>query len=236
MGEIWHDAEPWLQGDQFDAVMNYHFTNQVVDFFAKDSINASQFAERMTEVIHMYTDKNNEVAFNLVDSHDTARILTTANNRIDRVKLVYLFQFLFTGTPCVYYGGEIGMTGGHDSGCRACMIWDQSKQDRDLFQFIKSIITLRYTRDVCRYGTYSFLKHDPKNKVIVFEKATDKEQLIVMMNLNDNSSEVNIKINHSFVEIIYDGQEFNEIAVYKQQSLSIKSNYFRIFYKQLEEA
>src|SRR5690625_7339887 len=49
LGEIWHDSMPWLQGDQFDAVMNYPFTNSVLDFFAYNKINAEQFIYTRSE-------------------------------------------------------------------------------------------------------------------------------------------------------------------------------------------
>ena len=127
LGEIWHDSMPWLQGDQFDAVMNYPFTNGAIEYFAKDVISAETFANSITEVLHMYSENVNEVSFNLLDSHDTPRIITLANGNLDKVKLLYLFQLSFIGTPCLYYGDEIGMTGGQDPECRACMIWDEKQ-------------------------------------------------------------------------------------------------------------
>src|SRR5699024_3605219 len=96
LGEIWHDAMPWLHGDQFDAVMNYPFTNSVVDFFAKKEMTATTFSQTLTEVMHMYPKNVNEVAFNLLDSHDTPRILTLAENEQDRLRLLYLFQLTFS--------------------------------------------------------------------------------------------------------------------------------------------
>src|SRR5699024_4058222 len=52
-------------------------------------------------------------------------------------------QFTFIGSPCIYYGDEIGMAGGNDPGCRACMVWDEEKQDLELYQFVKGLIQLR---------------------------------------------------------------------------------------------
>ena len=111
LGEIWHDSMPWLQGDQFDAVMNYPFTQSALDFFAKGTINADVFAQRISHVLHSYPNNVNEVSFNLLGSHDTPRILTIANENKDRLKLLFLFQLTFIGSPCIYYGDEIGMTG-----------------------------------------------------------------------------------------------------------------------------
>src|SRR5690625_5811344 len=139
---MWHDSIAWLQGEQFDAVMNYPFTNVVLDFFAYNKINAEQFIYTMNEIIQMYPLNVSEVAFNLLGSHDTPRLLSMAENNIDKVKLLFAFQFSFIGTPCIYYGDEIGMSGGEDPGCRACMIWVEKKQNSDLLKFVLIIIQL----------------------------------------------------------------------------------------------
>ncbi|SER24657.1 Glycosidase [Gracilibacillus ureilyticus] len=194
LGEIWHDSMPWLQGDQFDAVMNYPFTNSAVDFFAKQEITAEDFADNLTGILHMYPANVNEVAFNLLDSHDTPRILTVANDNKQLVKLLYLFQLSFTGTPCIYYGDEIGMTGGGDPGCRACMIWANEKQDQRLFSFVQKLIQLRKTIPAFgNKGTFRFLAADNESNTIVYEKATVDEKLIFVINNSKNKSKVTVK-------------------------------------------
>ncbi|SDZ74026.1 Glycosidase [Thalassobacillus cyri] len=186
LGEIWHDSMPWLQGDQFDAVMNYPFTNGAVEFFAKDTMKAGEFADTITKVLHMYPDNVNEVAFNLLDSHDTPRILTLAGEEKARVKLLYLFQLSFIGTPCIYYGDEIGMSGGQDPGCRECMIWDEEEQDRNLFSFVQQL--LNYRGAVPAFGndgSFRFLETNDDTGVIVYEKFNEKNRLIFVVNNGD---------------------------------------------------
>ncbi|ASK62658.1 alpha-glycosidase [Virgibacillus phasianinus] len=186
LGEIWHDSMPWLQGDQFDGVMNYPFTDAAVDFFGKREISASAFANKITSVQHMYPKNVNEVAFNLLDSHDTSRILTLAGRYPARVKLMYLFMFTFPGTPCIYYGDEIGMDGGQDPGCRACMIWDENRQDQDIFQFIQSLIHFRNTDSIVgNDGDLHFLSVDDREQTIIYEKSSNERRLIFMINNND---------------------------------------------------
>ncbi|MDP4171923.1 MAG: glycoside hydrolase family 13 protein, partial [Bacillota bacterium] len=107
LGEIWHDSMPWLRGDQFDAVMNYPFTTNILNLFAKQTISVQEFIENMTNVIHMYPKNVNEVAFNLVDSHDTPRILSECGDDVQRVKQVFSLLLTFIGTPCIYYGDEV---------------------------------------------------------------------------------------------------------------------------------
>ena len=34
LGEVWHDAAPWLNGDQFDAVMNYPLGDAILKIYS----------------------------------------------------------------------------------------------------------------------------------------------------------------------------------------------------------
>lgn len=191
LGEIWHDSMPWLQGDQFDAVMNYPFTQGALDFFAKGKISAEEFKNVITNVLHSYPKNVNEVAFNLLGSHDTPRILTLADGNKDRIKLLLLFQLSFIGTPCIYYGDEIGMTGGQDPGCRKCMIWDQEKQDQELFTFVKHLIQLRKQYPVfCNDGEFRFLEADRNKNYLVYQKQSKDETLLFMLNNSDKEVEI----------------------------------------------
>ena len=81
--------------------------------------------------------------FHLLDSHDTPRILTTCNGDKNKLKLLYVFHLSFIGSPCIYYGDEIGMDGGMHPDCRKCMIWDTKEQDHALFTHIQTLILLR---------------------------------------------------------------------------------------------
>lgn len=191
LGEIWHDSMPWLQGDQFDAVMNYPFTNSAIDFLAKDSISAQDFVDSIVKVLHMYPKNVNEVVFNLLDSHDTPRILTLANGNRDRVKLLYLFQLSFIGSPCIYYGDEIGMDGGQDPGCRSCMEWDEKKQDRDLFEYVRSLLKWRRTEPV--FGNHAdirFIDVNNEKNYIIYEKFNQDTCLRFIINNSLESVEI----------------------------------------------
>lgn len=193
LGEIWHDSLKWLQGDQFDAVMNYPFTDAVIEFFAKQTIDGTTFKNRMTEVQHQYPHNVNEVAFNLLGSHDTARILTLADENIDKVKLMLLFQLSYTGSPCIYYGDEIGMTGGDDPGCRKCMEWDSSRQNQALFHFVKKLIHLR--KNIPAFGNEATFRFERgENDVIVYSKRGKEEMLVFALNNSQSAQTVALEM------------------------------------------
>jgi glycosidase len=192
LGEIWHDAMPWLRGDQFDAVMNYPFTNGAIRFFAKNEIGAKQFVNIITNVLHSYPENINEVAFHLLGSHDTPRILTVCGNDVRKVKLLFLFQLSFTGSPCIYYGDEIGMTGGQDPGCRKCMVWEEEKQNRDILEHVKKLIALRKAHPAFRRGKITFIDANDETNHLIYTKTYLDETILVM--INNSSKEINVNV------------------------------------------
>jgi cyclomaltodextrinase / maltogenic alpha-amylase / neopullulanase len=192
LGEIWHDSMPWLLGDQFDAVMNYPFTNGALDFFAKDKISAEKFSNTISDVLHSYPQNINEVAFNLLGSHDTPRVLTICDENIDKLKLLYTFQLSFPGTPCIYYGDEIGMTGKQDPGCRKCMIWDEERQDRELFSFVQILLKLRKEyKAIGSEGSFNFIEANNENNTIVYSKTFEKDTFVFILSNNPDNITVN---------------------------------------------
>lgn len=185
LGEIWHDSMPWLRGDEFDAVMNYPFTTAAIHFFAKNSIGAETFAEHMYRLLHTYPQNVNEVAFNLLGSHDTQRLLTECGHDKQKMKLALLFQMSFIGTPCIYYGDEVGMTGGDsgDPSFRKCMIWDEAAQDRDLFHFVQKLIALRKTyKAFGTYGQFTVLEASNETNHLIYAKVYNDETIVFAIN------------------------------------------------------
>lgn len=187
LGEIWHNSLPWLMGEQFDAVMNYPLTDVINDYFCKNKIDANKFKNMINDVIVSYPKQINEVAFNLLGSHDTSRILSIAGGNKEKVKLAFLFMFTQGGSPCIYYGDEIGIDGEHKPGVemhRKCMVWEEEKQDRDMLEFIKSIIKMRKENKELREVDNEWISTD--NNVIVLKK----QNITIIINNNDNNMEV----------------------------------------------
>lgn len=185
LGEIWHESSGWLQGDQFDAVMNYPFTDAVLDFVVRDTLDAKEFANAIGRQISRYPLQASEVAFNLLDSHDTPRLLTLCEGNKNKMKLAALIQFTYSGTPCIYYGSEVGLDGDMDPGCRKCMEWDQDKQDKDLFEFYKKLISVRKELAPLRTGSIHFLIAEEGGSKLAYERKLDGETVIVLLNNSD---------------------------------------------------
>lgn len=146
LGEIWHDAQPWLQGDQFDVAMNYPLTEAIIQYFCTQDINKDDFMARVDHVKISYSLQVSENNFNLLDSHDTSRLLTIANGSKEKIKLAYLFMLTQSGSPCIYYGSEIPMAGEKGFNLedhRSCMTFDHL--EGDFYNFMKTLIHLRHS-------------------------------------------------------------------------------------------
>ncbi|WP_151736328.1 alpha-glycosidase ['Paenibacillus yunnanensis' Narsing Rao et al. 2020] len=181
VGEVWSDSLTWLLGDQFDSVMNYPFSGTVLEFF-NGGMDSITFGERIGGLLMRYPQQTNEVVFNLLGSHDTPRLLTVVGGDRRRLKLAVVFLFTFMGTPCIYYGDEIGLTGGEDPDCRKCMEWDEQKQDRELYDFYKLLIALRKDNKALREGRFRILEACQGDPCIVYERADEINHFTVWMN------------------------------------------------------
>ncbi|OGO79448.1 MAG: alpha-glycosidase [Clostridiales bacterium GWB2_37_7] len=184
VGENWLYSLPWLMGDQLDAVMNYPFTRNCIQYFANKSISETQFKNYINIIQMNQTQQANEVMFNLLDSHDTARFLTLSGKNKNSLKLASTFQFTYLGAPCIYYGTEIGMEGAEDPDCRRTMDWNEENWDKELLSYYKNLILIRKNSEALRRGTFSWL--ESKNNIIAFERRTDKERAIVIINNNES--------------------------------------------------
>jgi len=218
LGEIWHESIPWLQGDQFDSVMNYPFKNAVTDFFIKDTTDAQTFSHAIGNQMSRYPRQVAEVAFNLIDSHDTPRALTVAGGDKNRLKLAALFQMTFTGAPCIYYGDEIGMEGEGDPDCRRCMVWEEDEQDRELFAYYQQIIRMRKQYPALRQGTFRFLHSRKGSNELVYERFDDQEKFIIAINSSTEPIDIEIDIKGTHWEDVLENRELQlEDGILKYQ-------------------
>ena len=158
-GELWWEdwqnnemvnPAPWLQGDAFDAVMNYRFANAVKEFVidVKNKISIQEFVDSLNSYMHDYPKDNVYVLQNLMDSHDVDRLSSQIINpdnwydhsanpaqnpdykvrkpndtELSIQRFIVGIQMTLPGAPMIYYGDEAGMWGGDDPDCRKPMVW-----------------------------------------------------------------------------------------------------------------
>ena len=143
VGEIWHHAPDFLQGDQWDSVMNYPFYRSLLDFAAIQAKKPSEFAADLGFLRGNTHSAAYPLLWNLAGSHDTARLLHLCGEDKQRQKLAAAVQLLHPGMPMIYYGDEVAMTGAHDPDCRRGMLWDEARQDKDMLCWYQRLLRLR---------------------------------------------------------------------------------------------
>ena len=181
LGEVWHTSQPWLNGDEFHAVMNYPLSDSIKDYFLSRRKKTSQFISEINCQSMYYKQQISEVMFNLLDSHDTERILTTAKGDIQLVKSALAFLFLQRGAPCIYYGTELELGGGMDPDCRRVMPWDRVSSSNDMLNFMKNLIQLRKdVADIIQHGKYTLEEIEPN--MLALEWKYDHQEIRAIFN------------------------------------------------------
>lgn len=185
IGEVWESAGHWLQGDMFDGAMNYDFRKHCHLFFAERSIDAADFAGRVTHMRMRYRVQTVPAQLNLLDSHDVSRFLSLCHGDASRCKLAFLFLMTFVGMPTVFYGDELGIQGVREEEYRRPMPWNGG--DRVLRAFVKKAIALRRALVPLRRGDFHMLWAEPGSGLIVFSRRYRWETVTVCLNSGPES-------------------------------------------------
>lgn len=190
VGEIWHFAGDFLEGDEWDSVMNYPFRNAIREFVANEKIKASEFLEKLDFLRGRLNNKVIPVLLNLIDSHDTPRFLHICNENKDKQKLASAFQLLLPGMPMIYYGDEFAMTGAHDPDCRRGMLWKEELQDRNMFEWYKTLIKIRKTYPCITEGKTVYSYTDDENGIIILTKELDGKKITLIFHGKSDETSV----------------------------------------------
>lgn len=208
VGENWDNSNPWLLGDQYDAVMNYGILFPIWNYFGTNidqrQYTSTEFKYRINKVLTDYPKNVLRAQYNLIDSHDTTRILEICNNDHQLVKLPYIFLFSFPGAPSLYYGGEVGVTGKHDPDNRRCMIWDKDNQDEDLYSHIKTLIKLRNKYSAFKSTEINWIETNDAEEYVIYQK--ENLYFIISKRYKENTITLPNELANSKVKDIYSNQ------------------------------
>jgi len=224
----WYDNLPLTHGDQADTAMGYRFRSAVLgllgavddkgfDEEANPNLPPSTFAKRLNSMREDYADATYYTFQNLLDSHDTKRVLWSltpgAENRQDKefnlanvatgkakLMIAALAQMTTPGTPTIYYGDEVAVTGADDPDDRRTFPWndlkgDESKKeakgdpyfgaggDHAMLDWYKKLIAIRVNQPVLREGKLTFLLTDDTNKTLAYAMRKGNQIAITVMNV-----------------------------------------------------
>lgn len=180
LAEIMGDATRWLDGTTFDATMNYTFRQICVDFLATDLIDGSAAVDGLVRMYAGYSPETSAVCQNLIGSHDTARFLHETGERAERLLMATVMQMTLPGAPGLYYGDEVGMTGGEEPASRGAFPWhDEESRDGRQLEAVHRLGALRKAHPALRHGSLRMVWHDAD--ALAFTREHGGERLLVVV-------------------------------------------------------
>ena len=206
VGEIWEDARQWLDGSQFDGVMNYLFAGPTLAFTAGDrvamplvedrnyepypALDAADYAAKMQQLLDLYDWEIQQAQLNLLGSHDTARVLSVAGEDVASVELATLLLLTFPGAPSVYYGDEVGLAGALDPDNRRSFP-PEAAWNHNILNCHRQLLALRRERPALRVGHYQIAI--AAGMVYAFTRTLGEAGLLVAVNAGTEAATVSLK-------------------------------------------
>ena len=210
VAEVWIEDHRWLQGDQFDAYMNYplgfaalsfasgtHRNQVAIDqhYDVRSQVHREDgggFLGRLQHQLTTYDPAITAVQLNLLGSHDMPRIRTICNGDLAAVRLATLVTMTVQGAPCIYYGDEIGMEGAHDPGCRGAFPTDESTWDHDLLAYFRGLTALRHAEPVLRRGT--FAPAGAAGETAAYLRTDGTTSILVCLNAGEGPADLEVSL------------------------------------------
>lgn len=177
--EAWTYPKKWLSNGYTHGIMNYYFKN-IIDDFLNNTLDATQTGEILSYTIKDCTEEKLFPCWNILSTHDTPRI---KNQYEDLWKLAVVMQFTLPGSPLIYYGEEIGMTGENDPYCRQPMRWELTEKENKTFDFYLNIIKLFKGSPALREGKFTRVFSNNQN-ILAYSRSTTKidEYRLILIN------------------------------------------------------
>ncbi len=207
IGEVWENAsskisygerKKYFIGGELDGVTNYPMKNAIINFVKNG--DETELVTIINTINAEYPKGVAKTLMNILGSHDTMRIMTalSLNENESDIKIHYLsgdeyergfkllklatiLQFTTLGVPTIYYGDEVGMTGGRDPFCRGSYPWGNEK--KEVLSWYQKISHLREIPAIYD-GDLNILFAE--NGVIAYERVCDKNKVVVIVNRSDD--------------------------------------------------
>ena len=219
LAEHYGDPCAWLQGDEWDTVMNYDAFMEPLTWFltgvekhsdeyrADLYNNPDVFWGSMKHYMARFNSQSLLVAMNELSNHDHSRFLTRTNHRVGRtatagpaaanegvnpavMREAVLMQMTWPGAPTVYYGDEAGVCGWTDPDNRRTYPW--GKEDRDMIAFHKEMIKIHKAYPALKTGSLKYLMG--AYGVLSYARFDELDSFIVIVNNNDYDTNVEVPV------------------------------------------
>lgn len=219
LAEHYGEAADWLQGDQWDTIMNYDAFMEPITWFLtgmekhSESFNSdmlsngNNFKGSMKWHMSRLSYQSLYTSMNELSNHDHSRFLTRTNMKVGRLHTVgselaneglnkaifreaVVYQFTWHGCPTIYYGDEAGLAGWTDPDNRRSYPW--GNEDNELIDLHRQMIKIRKDNDVLRLGSLLFLNVD--YGVVAYGRFDKKEKIVVILNNNKFQKKVTVPV------------------------------------------
>ncbi|MGG7099009.1 glycoside hydrolase family 13 protein [Clostridium sardiniense] len=186
IGEVWEDASnkvsyskrrEYFFGDELDSVTNYPLRDVIIKCLT-GSISTKYFAKRIMSLYENYPIENFYSNINLLGNHDTERIFTMLEEDKELLKLAIAIQMTIPGVPLIYYGDEVGLTGGKDPYNRKTYPWESP--NTEILDIYKRLIGIRNNEEVLKKGDFKFI--DNTEGLIIYKRMYMREMITIIIN------------------------------------------------------
>lgn len=211
LSEVWGNASYWLQGNYFDGTMNYTIRWLALEYFARAKMDAQTFIDGCKTMLTMYAHDTTQVGQNLLSSHDTPRFLHEAGEDIQRFRLASFFQLTMPGAPSIYYGDEIGMSGGQDPDNRRAFPWDARETwDTETRTQIRTLIKLRKACPALRTGDWEAVWVG--EEALAYRRFDAEQQLLVVISRAAAIEDSLIPVEAETPKLLFGNAKFEQSA------------------------
>ena len=219
LAEHYGDPSEWLEGDEWDTIMNYDAFMEPVTWFltgmekhsdeAREDLrgNADAFVNAICHHMSNMMTPSLQVSMNELSNHDHSRFLTRTNHRVGRVQELgaeaanenvnvavmreaVVMQMTWPGAPTVYYGDEAGVCGFTDPDNRRTYPWGH--EDQELIAFHREMIRIHKRYPVFREGSVQMLEW--RENVLAYARTDQNQRIVVIINNSDALEEVTVPV------------------------------------------
>jgi glycosidase/lysophospholipase L1-like esterase len=187
VGEIPNYPKEWFPA--VDAVMNFTLRDVILNT-VNGLIAPPTAAAMIDRTVQESGIEPLLKSWLLLDNHDNDR-LTHVLPKVPQQRLAQVLQFALPGAPNLYYGSELGMTGGEDPANRSPMRWDLVNDNNATLQWTKRLIQLRKDHRALRIGNFRLVT---SQKLLAFERYTDRVQDTVVVLANPGKAAVTERV------------------------------------------
>ncbi len=219
LAEHYGDASPWMDGSQWDTIMNYDAFMEPVgwfltgmdkhsDVYYQDRVgNAGFFWDTMRNFGARFSMSAAQTAMNELSNHDHSRFLTRTNHTVGRtafagpmaasmginkavMRLGVVIQMTWIGAPTVYYGDEVGVCGWTDPDNRRTYPWGH--EDMQMLSFHKEMIRIHKDYQAFKTGSTIYLKNEPN--LVGYGRFDDKDKIFVLVQVGGYERNVDVDV------------------------------------------